>query len=40
MALQELARNLPQIGSLVVAPELLTPLLAKLGAGSTTNGLP
>jgi len=31
LAAQELAGNLPQIGSLVLAPDLLAPVLAKLG---------
>ena len=35
LAFQELARNLPQIGSVVLTPELLSPLLARLGAGAT-----
>jgi regulator of protease activity HflC (stomatin/prohibitin superfamily) len=33
-ALEELARNLPHIDSLVLSPDLLTPLLARLGAGT------
>lgn len=32
LALKELAGNLPKIDSLVLTPELLTPLLARLGA--------
>ena len=32
LALRQLATNLPQIQSLTVTPELLTGLLAKLGA--------
>ncbi len=32
LGLQELAGKLPQIGSLVLSPDLLAPVLAKLGA--------
>ncbi|MGH9284520.1 MAG: SPFH domain-containing protein, partial [Acidimicrobiales bacterium] len=34
LALKELAGSLPQIGTLTVTPDLLTPLLARLGAGA------
>lgn len=33
LALKELAANLPQIGTLTLTPDLLTPILARLGAG-------
>ncbi|MGH9264726.1 MAG: SPFH domain-containing protein [Acidimicrobiales bacterium] len=33
LALKELAANLPQIGTVTVTPDLLTPILARLGAG-------
>ena len=34
LALRELAGNLPQVGTLAVTPDLLTPVLARLaGAG-------
>ncbi len=33
MAAQELAAHLPQIGTLTLTPDLLTPILARLGAG-------
>ena len=36
LAAKDLAMNLPQIGSLVLTPDLLAPLLAKLGAGAGT----
>ena len=38
LALRELAGNLPQIGTLSLTPDLLTPVLARLGAGSTRGG--
>ncbi|MEV6899451.1 SPFH domain-containing protein [Amycolatopsis sp. NPDC051372] len=34
LAVKELAANLPKIDSLVLTPDLLTPLLARLGIGS------
>jgi regulator of protease activity HflC (stomatin/prohibitin superfamily) len=34
LAVKELAANLPQIGTLNLTPDLLTPLLAKVGGGS------
>jgi regulator of protease activity HflC (stomatin/prohibitin superfamily) len=37
LAAKDLAGGLPQIGSLVLAPELLTPLLAKLAAAPTAT---
>jgi regulator of protease activity HflC (stomatin/prohibitin superfamily) len=37
LAAKDLAGGLPQIGSLVLAPELLTPLLAKLTAAPTAS---
>jgi regulator of protease activity HflC (stomatin/prohibitin superfamily) len=36
LAAKDLAGNLPQIGALVLAPELLTPLLSKLAADPAT----
>jgi len=33
LALRELAGNLPNIGTLTLTPDLLTPILARLGAG-------
>jgi hypothetical protein len=33
LAVKELAGNLPRIGTLTLSPDLLTPILAKLGAG-------
>lgn len=33
LAMKELAGNLPQIGALTLTPDLLTPILAQLGAG-------
>lgn len=36
LALQELAANLPQIDHLTLTPDLVTPLLTRLGAGHTT----
>lgn len=33
LALKELAANLPQIGTLTLTPDLLMPILARLGAG-------
>jgi regulator of protease activity HflC (stomatin/prohibitin superfamily) len=41
LALQELAGQLPQIGSLVISPDLLAPVLARLGGqpgGESQNG--
>ena len=38
LAVKELAGNLPQIGTLTLAPDLLTPLLARLGAGAGALG--
>lgn len=35
LAAKELAGNLPRIDSLVLSPDLLAPVLARLGAGST-----
>ena len=35
LAIKELAGNLPQIGTLTLTPDLLTPILARLGAGHT-----
>jgi hypothetical protein len=32
LAVQELAANLPQVQSLVLTPDLLAPVLARLGA--------
>ncbi len=37
LALKEVAMNLPQIGTLTLAPDLLTPILARLGAGAVTG---
>lgn len=37
LALKELAGNLPQIGTLTLTPDLLTPILARLGAGPGTD---
>lgn len=37
LALRDLADNLPQIGSLTVTPDLLTPVLARLGQGPATG---
>ena len=34
VALRELATNLPDIGTLTITPDLLTPVLARLGAGA------
>jgi hypothetical protein len=39
LAAKDLAAGLPQIGSLVLAPELLTPLLAKLAAAPTATAV-
>jgi hypothetical protein len=36
--MQELAGHLPQIGSLVVSPDLLTPVLAKLAGSAVGSG--
>jgi regulator of protease activity HflC (stomatin/prohibitin superfamily) len=38
LALKELAANLPEIGALTVTPELLTPILARLGGGAPKVG--
>jgi regulator of protease activity HflC (stomatin/prohibitin superfamily) len=38
LALKELAANLPRIDSLVLTPDLLTPVLAKLGSGAGERG--
>ena len=37
LAAKELAANLPQIGTLTLAPDLLTPVLARLGAAPTSG---
>lgn len=37
LALKELAANLPQIGTLTLTPDLLTPILARLGAGPNAS---
>lgn len=37
LAVKELAGNLPQIGTLSLTPDLLTPILARLGAGATNQ---
>ena len=34
LAVKELAGNLPEIGTLTITPDLLTPILARLGAGT------
>jgi regulator of protease activity HflC (stomatin/prohibitin superfamily) len=34
LAVKELAGNMPQIGTLTLTPDLLTPILARLGAGT------
>jgi len=34
LAIRELAGNLPDVGSLTVTPDILTPILARLGAGA------
>ncbi|HCU94468.1 MAG TPA: hypothetical protein DHU96_17815 [Actinobacteria bacterium] len=39
LALKELAGNLPQIGSLVLTPDLLAPLLTRLGLGNAGGGV-
>ena len=38
LALKELAGSLPRIGSLSITPDLLTPLLARLGGGPAAAG--
>jgi regulator of protease activity HflC (stomatin/prohibitin superfamily) len=38
LALQELAGQLPQIGSVVLSPDLLAPVLARLGGAAGTGG--
>jgi regulator of protease activity HflC (stomatin/prohibitin superfamily) len=38
LAMQELAGHLPQIGSLVVSPDLMTPILARLAASAVGSG--
>ena len=37
LAMKELAGNLPQIGTLALTPDLLTPILARLGAGTIVD---
>lgn len=37
LALKELAGNLPDIDNLVLTPDLLTPVLARLGRGTVTS---
>jgi len=37
LAVKELAGNLPQIGTLTITPDMLTPILARLGAGASNN---
>ena len=38
LAARELAANLPRIGTLTLTPDLLTPVLARLGAGALSGG--
>jgi hypothetical protein len=38
VALKELAAHLPDIGTLTVTPDLLTPILARLGGGARSQG--
>ncbi len=38
LAVKELAGSLPQIGTLALTPDLLTPLLARLNGGSAPAG--
>jgi regulator of protease activity HflC (stomatin/prohibitin superfamily) len=38
LAARELAGNLPSIGTLTLTPDLLTPILARLGAGASGDG--
>ena len=38
MALRELAGNLPQVGTLALTPDLLTPVLARLAGGGPGEG--
>ena len=38
LAIKELAGSLPQIGTIVLTPDLLTPLLARLGVGGVGDG--
>jgi regulator of protease activity HflC (stomatin/prohibitin superfamily) len=40
LAAQELAGNLPEIGSLTLTPDLLSPILARLGAGQGVGSAP
>jgi regulator of protease activity HflC (stomatin/prohibitin superfamily) len=40
LAVKELAGNLPRIGSLVVSPDLLAPVLARLAAGPAAAAAP
>lgn len=37
LAVKELAGNLPSIGTLTITPDLLTPILARLGAGPAVD---
>jgi hypothetical protein len=38
VALRELAANLPNISNLILTPDLLAPVLARLGTPATTAG--
>ena len=38
LSLQELAGQLPQIGTLVLSPDMLQPLLAQLGSTAVGGG--
>jgi regulator of protease activity HflC (stomatin/prohibitin superfamily) len=40
LALRELAANLPKVQSLVLTPDLLAPILSRLGAAPTTSAAP
>ena len=40
LAVKELAGNLPQIGTLTLTPDLLTPILARLGAAPAAGAAP
>jgi regulator of protease activity HflC (stomatin/prohibitin superfamily) len=40
LALKDLAENLPEIGTLNITPDLLTPVLARLAGGGTGGGEP
>ena len=40
LAARELAGNLPSIGTLTLTPDLLTPILARLGAGAGVAAVP